>query len=146
MRLQKASGKDIRKIAEIYKTEYSKFPWNEKWTFPLALKKIKDYAVFCEIWKLNSGKDLVGFAIVNVKGSIGLPDEVAFLEEIAVKSSCQRKGLGTFILKEILGIYKKRGFKTIMGIASKKGKLLDFYKGLNIKPSKYNILIEGRLK
>ena len=70
---------------------------------------------------------------------------MAFLEEITVKSKYQRKGYGTFILKEILKIYKKRRFKTIMGIINKRG-LPNFYKPLNMLLSRKNMLVEKRLK
>ena len=145
MRLQKASGKDLEDIAKIYKEEFSKPPYNEKWTSSLAIKKIKDYSTFCDIWKLNYNNEIAGFIIINTRGSIGLPKEVCFGEEIAVKSEYQGKGLGAFILEETFKKYKERGFKTFLGIANRNGPL-KLYKRLNLIPSKENILVERRLK
>lgn len=145
MKLQKANAKDFKEMAEIYKAEFSNPPWSEKWNSSLALKKIKDYSTFCDIGILKEGRELIGFIIINTKGSIGLPGEVCFGEELVIKCEYQREGFGTFILKKVFNIYKKKGFKRIMGIAYS-GKLLKFYKKLNISPSKKYVLVEGAIK
>lgn len=145
MKLQKATAKDIKAIAKIYGEEFSKAPYYENWTPALSLKKIKDYATFCDIWKLIYKNELVGFIIVNTKGCIGLPKDVCFGKEMAVKSEFQGRGFGTFILKETFRKYRKKGFRLFQGIANKKGPL-KLYKRLNLKPSKENVLVEKKLK
>lgn len=144
MKLEKANPKDFKKIAQIYKEEFSKKPYYENWTISQSLKKVKQYSKFCDIWKLNYNKELVGFIIVSAC-TIGLPKEFCFGEELAVKKEYQCKGFGTFILKETFKNYKKKGFKNFIGIANKKGPI-KLYKRLNLSPSKKNVLVEKKLK
>lgn len=143
MKLEKAIDKDLKDIAEIYKTEFSKPPYNEKWTSSIALKRIKEYYMFCDIWKLNYNGKIIGFIIINTKR--WFPNNVCFGEEIAVKEDYQEKGLGTFIFKEIFRIYKERGFKKFAGITSKKSKALNLYNRLGIKESKDSVFIERNI-
>jgi ribosomal protein S18 acetylase RimI-like enzyme len=74
------------------------------------------------------------------------PGEIAFGEEIAIKKDFQGKGIGTLVIKNIMEIYKKRGYKSFMLIASKKSRAIKIYKKLGIKKSKGEILMEKILK
>jgi predicted acetyltransferase len=144
LKLEKAQAKDLKAISEIYKEEFSKPPYNEKWTFAFAIKRIKDYSKFCEIWKLRYNNKIIGFTIINT--NMWLPKAVCFGEEMAVKSEFQGRGFGTFIIKEIMKIYKKKGFWSVMGIANRKSKTLKLYKKLGIKEDNKNVLISRRLQ
>jgi len=143
LKLRKAKLKDFKEIAEIYKTEFSKSPYNEKWTFPIAFNKVKIFSRYCDIYVLEYEKEIVGFIVVNPYEMF--PGSVAFGEEIAVKSEFQRRGFGTFILKEIFKIYKKRGYERFIGIASKKGPI-KLYKRINLIQSKIDVLVERKLR
>lgn len=143
LKLRKAKSKDFKEIAQIYKEEFSKPPYNEKWTLAIALKKVKIFSRYCDIYVLEYKKKIVGFIAVNPYEM--LPGSIAFGEELAVKSEYQGRGFGTFILKKIFRIYKKKGFKKFIGIADRKGPL-KLYKRLNLIPSKKQVLLERKLR
>lgn len=142
--LKKANKKNFNEIAKIYQTEFSKTPYNEKWTVKKATDKIKFFSKFYDLYSIFVNNKIVGFIVINPK--FMCPGEVAFGEEIAIKEEFQRKGIGTFVFNKIFKIYKKKGFKNFMGIVNIKSKAYNLYKRLGIKPSKKDVLIERRLK
>lgn len=68
------------------------------------------------------------------------PKLACFGEEAAIKEEYKKKGYATFMQKELLKIYKRKGYKLFYGIVNKKGK----FKWLAL-PSKSNMLIEKKL-
>ena len=144
MKIRKAIQKDLPIIVEIYKTEFSKPPYNESWTIKKAKKKIDFFFNFYDFYTIIFNNEVVGFIAVNPR--FMYPGEVAFGEEIAIREDCQGKGIGTFVFNKIFKIYKKKGFKKFMGIAATKGRAIKLYKKLRILPSKKGVLIEKKLK
>jgi GNAT superfamily N-acetyltransferase len=142
--LVKTKRREIRKVARIYMDEFSKYPYEENWTFPKALKKMRFYYRFYDLYSIKVGKDIVGFIVVNP--NFMCPGEVAFVEEFGITEDSQGKGIGTKVMKKILAIYKKKGYSSVMAIASKKSKALDLYKRLGIKESREGLLIEKEFK
>ncbi len=138
LKLEVAKQKDFKEIAKIYCDEFSKPPYKEPWTNSTALKQLKKYSKFCDIWKLVFDKKIIGFYIMNIHR--WYPKLACFGEEAAIKKEYQRKGHATFMQKQILKTYKKKGYKSFYGIVNKKGK----FKWLAL-PSKSNILIEKKL-
>ena len=74
------------------------------------------------------------------------PGDVAFLEEIAITEIYQNRGIGTKVIKDLLKIYKKKGFKKLMAIANLKSKAYKLYKKIGILRSDKNIIIEKEIK
>ena len=52
----KSRKEDYKELAEIYKTEFSKPPYNEPWTKKKAIKKINIFSKYCDIWKIIYNK------------------------------------------------------------------------------------------
>jgi len=144
LELLKLKKQNIPLIADIYREEFSKFPYNEPWTKKQGIEKIKFLNKYCEIYVISVDKEIVGFIAIN--SQFMYPGQIAFGEELAIKSDFQNKGIGTWTLRKIFSIYQQKGFSKFMGIGAKKGKAIRLYKKLNILPSKENVLIERRLK
>jgi aminoglycoside 6'-N-acetyltransferase I len=142
--LKKAKRKDYKEISKIYKEEFSKPPYNEPWTEKKALKKIKLFSKYCDIFKITNEKDIIGFIIVNPHQFF--PGKIAFGEEMAIQKDFQGKGIGTKVLKEIFKIYKKRGFEDFKEIALKKAKALELYKKIGFKIDNEELIIYKNLK
>src|SRR3989344_3701065 len=140
----KSKKEDYKELAEIYKTEFSKPPYNEPWTKKKAIEKINILSRYCDIWKIIYNKKIAGFIAVNP--SWFLPGKYAFGEDIVIKKEFQRKGIGKFALNEIFKKYKQKGFEYFMGVANTKSKAIKLYKKLKILPSKYSLFIERRLR
>lgn len=142
--LIKSRKEDLPIIARIFRTEFSKPPYNEKWTEEKSIEKMEFFRKFYDLYAITYGGETVGFICINP--TFMCPGEVAFGEEMAIKSDYQNKGIGTFIFKKIFEIYQKRGFKKFMGIAAKKGGPMSLYKRLGVLPSKKGVLIEKRFE
>ncbi len=99
LKLELAKQKDFKEIAKIYCEEFSKPPYKEPWTNSLALKQLKKYSKFCDIWKLVLDKKIIGFYIMNI--SRWYPKLACFGEEICLQEKYQRKSYGTFMQNEI---------------------------------------------
>ena len=144
IQLLKTKRRELKGIAEIYGEEFSKPPYSENWTLKKAMPKMKFFYRFYDLYTVRVNKKIVGFVVINP--SFMCPGEIAFGEEIAIKKDFQGKGIGTLVIKNIMEIYKKRGYKSFMLIASKKSRAIKIYKKLGIKKSKGEILMEKILK
>lgn len=142
--LKKAKTKDLSLISKIYMKEFSKPPYNEKWTMKKALSKMKFFNKFYDLYIVNFNKKIIGFVVINP--IFMFPGEVAFGEEMAIQEDFQNQGIGTNVLKQLFNIYRKKGFKKFMGIAASNGRPINLYKRLGILPSKKGVLIEKTLK
>lgn len=142
--LTKTKKNEIKAISNIYMIEFSKAPYNEKWTLVKAMKKMNFYYRFYDLYTIKSDKELVGFICINP--TFFCPGEIAFGEEIAIKEGYKSKGIGTWVFKEIFKIYSKEGFKKFMGIVDSNSRAKKLYKRLGINPSKKNILIEKDIR
>jgi len=144
LKLVKANEKDFGKIAKIYSDEFSKPPYNEPWTYKIALKRIKDYSRYCDMWKLVLEKEIIGFFLVTT--SRRYPGYAIFWEESAIKREFQGKGYARFMVDEIKKIYGKQEFKYMEAISNRKSKAFAIWKKLGAKVDKDAKIIRWRLK
>lgn len=143
LNLEKSKNNEINILVKIYMIEFSKPPYNEKWTKNKATKILKFYKEFYDLYTIKVAKEIVGF--ISINPSFMCPGEVAFAEELVIKKEFQYKGIGTWTIKTILDIYKKKGFKRLIGIVNMNTKAFSLYQKLGIKVSKDDVLIEKKL-
>lgn len=131
IKIRKAINKDLKKISEIFRTEYRKPPYNEKWSEKDSLKKIKEYLKKNYIFVLEIRKEIVGFII----GSTFLwyDGQRGFIDEIVISLNFQGKGLGKKLMNHIEKFFKKKEIKRISLASSKKAKAFKIYKKLGFK-------------
>jgi aminoglycoside 6'-N-acetyltransferase I len=141
--LDKPTKEELKEIAQIYMTEFSKPPYNECWTIEKAIEKMNFFSEFYDLFTIKMDGEIVGFICINP--NFMCPGEVAFGEEMAIKEESQGKGIGTWVFGEIFKIYKEKGFKRFMGIADVESKAFELYKKLKILPSEKDVLIEKEL-
>src|SRR3972149_1452062 len=132
--IAKSKKSELLTLAKIYVEEFSKKPYNEKWTLKKALYKMNFFIQFYDLYSIKYDKEVVGFICVNP--NFMCPGEVAFGEEMAIQKKFQNKGIGAQVFRNIFEIYKKRGFKRFVGIAKTHGRAIKLYERLNLKPSK----------
>ena len=142
--LIKSEKKDLPILAEIYKTEFSKSPYNENWNVKKAKDKMKFFSENYDVYTIKTNDKIAGFVVINPR--FMCPGEVAFGEEMAIKEEYKRKGAGTYALNKILDIYRKKGFKIYMGIVNKHSNSLGLHKKINAKESKSDIVVVKKLK
>ena len=134
-------NKNYKELARIYVQEFSKKPFNEKWTEQKALKKIEICSKYCDIFEIKSNREIVGFIIVNI--NFWDFEDCVCGEDIAIKKEFQNKGVGKIVFNKIFGYYKKKGYKKFYGIII--AERLKFYENLGLKPSKQSIFAEKKL-
>jgi ribosomal protein S18 acetylase RimI-like enzyme len=131
------------KIAEIYSDVFSK-EYNESWTPKLALKKLKVFSRYCDVYSVFYKNKIVGFFVINPYQFIS--GQVASLEQFAIKGEFRNKGLGSFCLDWMEKEYARRGCKLLMLISLKSSKAFKFYKNKRYKLSKNQFIYEKELK
>ncbi len=144
VKLTQSIKEDLPVISEIYKTEFSKPPYNENWTDKIMKDKMDFFFDNFDTYTIKYKNEIVGFIVVNPL--FMCPGDVAFAEEIAIKKEFQNKGIGTFVWKRIFEIYKNKGFKKVLGIASRDGRAMNLYNRIGLLPSKKGVLLEKKLK
>ena len=106
--LSKTKRFELKTISQIYLEEMSKPPYNEKWTLRKAKEKMKFFLKFYDLYTIQVEKEIIGFIVINPK--FMCPGEVAFGEELVIKESFQKKGIGKEIMEKIIKIYKEKKF------------------------------------
>ena len=144
IKLAKSEQKDLSILAEIYRSEFSKPPYNENWTLKKAKNKMNFFSKYYDSYAIKADNKIAGFIIINPR--FMCPGEVAFGEEMAIKEDYKRKGAGTYVLNKILDIYRKKGFKVYMGIVNKHSNSFGLHKKINAKESKSDIVVVKELK
>jgi len=131
MKIRKSKKKDLNKIAEIFRIEYRKKPYNEKWTEKAVLKKINEYFNNYIVFIAEQDKDVIGFLI----GSTEIWDDGihGFVEEIVVSSEFQKKGYGKKLITYFEDFLKKKGAKRLDLFSHIKSKAFRFYKKQGFK-------------
>jgi len=114
--LRKTNNNEIRTLAKIYKIEFSKPPYNEKWTLSKAIKKINIFTNLYDCYTITYDNQIVGFIVINP--TFMCPGIVAFGEDIVIKKEFQGKGIGTWVLRNIQELYKKKELQIFYGNCS----------------------------
>jgi len=142
-KIRKATPKDLKKVSEIFRVEYAKKPYYERWNEKTALRRIKTYYKELKIHVAEVEKEIVGLIIFSEylwdNGMRG------FVEEFVVDSKFQGKGIGKALLKSVEKIYKKKGYKSIALIASTKAKAYNIYRKKGYKQEKQFVYMKKRL-
>lgn len=124
--IAKAGKKDLRQIAKIFRAEYKKRPYNEKWTEKRAFEKIKEYFANSKIFAARAGKEVVGFVVFSTylwhDGKRGL------IEEICILSGFQGFRIGSNLLLKVENELRKNRIKKLDLRSSNKSLAFKFHK------------------
>lgn len=104
---------DIEMVSAMYAEAFNNEPWCEKWTGKIASKRLLDSLENKNSFGLLAvaGGEIVGMVLGEEKQCF---DGKAFsVEELCVKYSERRKGIGTALLKELENELKNRGIRAI---------------------------------
>lgn len=140
MKIRKAKKQDLKKVSELFKVEYAKKPYNEKWTPAKASTKIKQYFKTNFIHVLEVEKEITGFIVFSAylwhDGKRGL------IDEIVVSAKHQGKGYGKALLKYAEKYLRKKGIKKLNLFSVKKSKAFKFYKQNNFKEEDFVSMVK----
>jgi len=144
MKIRHATLKDLKSIAEIFRIESSKPPYNKKKTPKKALGGIKRDFETNDIYVAVIDNEIAGFAMVwadtGIKGQL-------WINELWILQEYQGQGIGKNLMAEIERIYKKKGTKIFKLVAhTGKGGARSFYKKLKYKEDKSMVYMEKRVR
>jgi L-amino acid N-acyltransferase YncA len=138
MKTRKATKNDMEEVAKIYKDSFSEPPYNEGWTLGEARKKMRVFSKYCDIWVYESDGEIAGLSVINPHQ--WKEGEVIFREETGVKKRFRGKGVATIMMTEVFDFYRKKGYKTSIGIINRKAKSFGFIKKFGMKIEEDNLL------
>ncbi len=139
----RAKKSDFINIAEIYSEGFSEPSDEGKIDIDSALKKIKLFSEYCEIWKIVYMDNFAGFIIINP--SYGVPGKYCFIESMGIKKEFRGKSIGNEVLKEMMSLYAERGFIKIMGIANKDSRAFRLLEHLGIREDREEKVLSREL-
>lgn len=143
MKIRKLTKKDFKEVYNIMKKEYGKTPYNEKWNWKNGLKVLNYYLKIGKGYVAIIDDKIVGFTIIRKEPS----NEGMWLivEELAIDSKCQGKGIGRKLMEKVESICKKNKIKYIHLMTSKKAPAYKFYKRMGYKADKNAVYFGKRL-
>ena len=142
MKIREATKKDLKEIAEIFRKESSKKPYNTKYTPKSAIKKIEELFEN-EVYVAEDKKKIMGFIASNITFD---NNKKVFLNELWLRSIYQGKGIGKAFVRFIEKMYKKKGVNIIRLITRKNARAFNFYKKIKYKEVKNFVFMEKKLK
>jgi len=144
MIIRPATQKDLKNIAEIFRIESAKPPYNKKKTSKKAFEGIKTDFKTNKIYVAVINNKIVGFAMVWT--DTGIKHQL-WINEIWILKEYQGQGIGKKLMDEIEKIYKKKGIKIFKLVAhTGKGGARDFYKKLKYNEDNSMVFMEKRMR
>ena len=135
MKIRKATKKDVKNIADLFRREFRKPPYKEKWSEKDAVRKIRDYFKRSSIFVLETEKEITGFIVASTflweSGIRG------FIDEIVVSSKFQREGYGKKLINYAEDYFKKKGIKRVSLMSAKNSMAFKVYKKLGFKEENF---------
>ncbi|VVC00186.1 Acetyltransferase (GNAT) family protein [uncultured archaeon] len=108
--IKKASKSDLPALEEIFRLEFSKPPYNEKWGSKLAAQKIGKYFRTCTIMVCREKKEIAGFIIFHT--DYWFAGKICFIDELVVREAFRGKGAGSALLSQVEAEARKRKMKS----------------------------------
>ena len=126
MIIRKATKKDLKDLAKIFRIEGAKPPYNRKRTLKKVLGIVKDDFRSNDVYVTDIDDKTVGF--IMVKRDSGIKNKL-WINELWILKEYQGKGIGKEIMNKIEKIYKNRGIKEFkLAADTRKGGAFGFYK------------------
>lgn len=145
MKITRANKKDFPELARIIKEEFSKPPFNNKWTLENAIKTLENYEKKDrKIYKASINKEIVGLIIF--REDYSSEKKYVYIEELVVKESFQKKGIGRALVEKVESYSRKVNAKYIWFSTYKRSSAVKFYKKLNYTQDDKIVFMSKRLK
>jgi N-acetylglutamate synthase-like GNAT family acetyltransferase len=143
MKIRKATKKDLNRITELFRKEYAKSPYNEKWKEKDAKDKVKRDFKRDLTFVVEENGSVEGFVMITEYS--GWDGKQGFIDNIIVNSKFQGKGFGKALIKKVEDHFKKKGMKKLYLMSIKSSKAFGFYKKRGFKEEDF-VSMKKRLK
>ena len=141
MKIRKAKKEDLKEVAEVFRGESSKEPYNTKFSPASALKDVSECFKY-DLYVVIDEKKIIGFMASHI---ISSDKKKAYIDELWIRYDYQGKSVGKMLVKFIEEMYKKNGLSGIRLTTKKKNKVYGFYKKLKYKESAEIVYMEKKL-
>lgn len=134
--IRPACKTDLGFCAELLREEFSKAPYNEKWTPAKAMRAVRLWAKHPKsaIYVIEAGREKAG--IIFGSEFYSEPEGKGFfVEEFAVAEGLKGKGIGGKALGLLEKELKKKGFKALTLLSHRKARAFNFYQKIGFKKS-----------
>ena len=143
VKIRKATEKDIKTCAEIFRTESAKPPYNKKRTAKKALDGIKDDFKSNDFYVAIVENKIIGFTMVKIDSGI---KEQLWINELWILKEYQGQGIGKKIMEGVENLYKKKGIKILKLVAdTRKNGAYGFYDRLKYKVDTSMVFMEKKI-
>jgi ribosomal protein S18 acetylase RimI-like enzyme len=129
--IRKATNKDVKKMARIFREGYSEEPYNERWSEEITEKRLKQDIKTEEVFVLEEDNKIKGLLIL--KSYLWWTGLRGFIHEIVVDKESRGKGYGKQLLEFAEQHFKKIGAKEVQLMTLPTSNAYKIYKKLNYK-------------
>jgi len=144
MKIRKATKKDLKRIAEIMRTEFGKPPFKEKASLSAILKSLNFYMKIGQIYVASIKEKIVG--IIVFKEEQFWEGPVILIEDLAVDEKFKKQGIGKDLVNFAEAYAKKKKAKFIGFITHKKASAVKFYQKFGYKLKKSTVIMKKKLR
>ena len=144
MKIRKSTTKDLKEIGKLMKTEFSKFPFNEKDSIDAVLKSLRFYFRMGKIFIAIADGKIAG--VIIVKFEQYWEGKVMIIEDLAVGNKFQNKWVGKELMNFAENYAKNKKTKLILFSTNKKSRAIEFYKKEEYKIDKDRIFMKKKVK
>ena len=145
LKIRKVRKKDLGAVARIFREEFGKPPYREKWTKKEAIKRINNYSKISSIFVLEKGKHIVGFIIFR-DYRLWEDMHIGSIDEIVVSSKFQQRGAGTLLINHAEDYFRKKDIRVITCMSNRKSLAFKFYKKKGFTINRDKVFMEKILK
>lgn len=125
VKIRVARTTDLAQVAKIFREEFRKSPYNEKWDAHAAKRKIREYFDNHKMLVALTAGTILGFVVFDF--DFFLAKKVGCIKEIVVSAQYQGKGLGRILLAKAEGKLRKGGAKFVYFVAKTNAKAFKIY-------------------
>ena len=143
MKIRKGTKNDLKKIANIMRTEFAKPPFKYKAPLNSVLKSLRFYFKIGEIYVASINQKIIG--VIIFKEEQFWDGRVILIEDLAIDEKFKKQGIGKGLMNYVETYAKKRKAKFIGLITNKKSKAVKFYKKFGYKMKKDRIIMEKKI-
>ncbi len=144
VRIRKATRKDLKHIAKLMLSEFSKRPFNETVSLKAALKSLEFYLKIGKAHIAVIDNAIVGAVVFKIEQYWEGP--VLIAEDLAVKQEFKKQGVGKQLIDSIEKYAKKNKIKSIQFLTNSKSDAVKFYKKQGYSISKNAVLMSKKLR
>lgn len=133
MKIRNYSSQDFEKCIQLFIEVFNNEPWNDKWSRVKAESYLHDYIHTPGFKGVVAEQDEVTYGFIFGVSKRWWSADEFFINEMCVKSSQQRSGIGTSMLNYLAEELKSEGIENMTLLTNRDIPAEQFYKKMDLK-------------